>query len=72
MWTGARHETHFWNELDVDGHTVAIDLTWQQFPPGCVMTAREVLDRDRLGDGPPTVARCALLLDAVRSRLCPA
>ncbi|MFJ3405037.1 hypothetical protein [Promicromonospora sp. NPDC090134] len=45
------------------------DLTWQQFPPGSVMTQRQVLDRDELGDSPPTVARCDLLLGSVQERL---
>jgi hypothetical protein len=60
--TPVRDEVHFWSELPAGSDTVAIDLTWQQFPPGSVVTAREVLDRDDLGDSPPTVARCALLL----------
>lgn len=69
VWTGSRHETHFWCELPVGDDTIAIDLTWQQFPSGSVVTAREVLDRDDLGDGPATVARCDLLLATVRTHL---
>ena len=67
--TGARQETHFWNELPVWEGTVAIDLTWRQFPPGSVVTARETLDRNEFGDGPSTVARCDRLLAAVRAYL---
>jgi hypothetical protein len=69
VWTGVREEIHFWSELVVDNATIAIDLTWQQFPPGSVVTARETLDRNRLGDGPTTVARCDLLLADVLEHL---
>jgi hypothetical protein len=69
VWTGTRHEVHFWSELVVDGATIAVDLTWQQFPPGSVVTARETLDRNRLGDSPATIARCDLLLAGVQARL---
>lgn len=62
---GTRYETHFWSELPIAEGTVAIDLTWQQFPPGSVVTAREALDRNKLNDSPSTVARCDLLLAAV-------
>ncbi|MFD7306726.1 hypothetical protein [Promicromonospora sp. NPDC059942] len=67
--TRLRDEVHFWNELPTAGGAVAIDLTWQQFPPGSVVTERQVLDRDELGDSPPTVTRCDLLLTAVLARL---
>ncbi|MFC8799398.1 hypothetical protein ACFT2C_16815 [Promicromonospora sp. NPDC057138] len=69
VWTGVRDEIHFWSELTVGDDAVAIDLTWQQFPPGSVVTARETLDRDELGDSPATVVRCDLLLADVRARL---
>ncbi len=69
VWTGIRHEVHFWNELIVEDAAIAIDLTWQQFPPGSVVTAREVLDRNALGDSPATVVRCDLLLADVQARL---
>lgn len=69
VWTGIRDEIHFWSELVVGEVAIAIDLTWQQFPPGSVVTARETLDRDRLGDSPATVARCDLLLAAVQDHL---
>lgn len=69
VWTGTRHEVHFWNELTVEGDAVAIDLTWQQFPPGSVVTARETLGRDALGDSPATVTRCDLLLAGVQAHL---
>ena len=69
VWTGVRHEIHFWCELKVGDAMVAIDLTWQQFPPGSVVTARETLDRNDLGDSPATVARCDLLLSDVEAHL---
>lgn len=69
VWTGTRHETHFWSELPIQQGVIAIDLTWQQFPPGSVVTAQETLARDELGDSPPTVARCDLLLAGVRTYL---
>jgi hypothetical protein len=69
VWTGVRHEIHFWCELKVGDATVALDLTWQQFPSGSVVTARETLDRNDLGDGPATVARCDLLLTDVEAHL---
>jgi hypothetical protein len=69
VWTGIREEIHFWSELVVDNATVAIDLTWQQFPPGSVVTARETLDRNAFGDSPITVARCDLLLADVQEHL---
>lgn len=67
--TEARREIHFWSELSVDGAVLAVDLTWQQFPPGSVVISRHVLDRDQLDDSPPTIARCTLLLDRVLERL---
>ncbi|MGW2090657.1 YunG family protein [Promicromonospora sukumoe] len=67
--TRDRDEVHFWNEVPTDVGVIAVDLTWQQFPPGSVVTERRVLDRDRLGDSPPTVARCDLLLARVRAHL---
>lgn len=69
VWTGARYEPHFWSELSVGEGVIAIDLTWQQFPPGSVVTARTTLDRDELGDSPSTVARCDLLLAGVQAHL---
>lgn len=69
VWTGTGLETHFWSELPIAEVTVAIDLTWQQFPPGSVVTARETLNRKKLGDGPSTVARCDLLLATVYAYL---
>lgn len=67
--TRFRDEVHFWTELPTPAGTVAIDLTWQQFPPGSVVTERHLLDRSELGDSPPTVARCDLLLASVQERL---
>jgi hypothetical protein len=69
VWTRTRPETHFWSELPTDDGVIAIDLTWQQFPPGSVVTAQEVLDRNSLGDSPPTIARCELLLARVEAYL---
>jgi hypothetical protein len=69
VWTGARQETHFWSELPTEQGAIAIDLTWQQFPSGSVVTDRELLDRHELGDGPSTIARCELLLTRVRAHL---
>ena len=69
VWTRTQHEIHFWNELIVDGARIAVDLTWQQFPPGSIVTAQGTLDRDELGDSPATVARCDLLLASVLARL---
>ncbi|ACQ78534.1 hypothetical protein Bcav_0269 [Beutenbergia cavernae DSM 12333] len=69
VWTGVSHEVHFWNELRVGGGSVAVDLTWQQFPPGSVVVARQVLDRHALGDGATTLARCDSLLAGVRAHL---
>jgi hypothetical protein len=69
VWTGTRHETHFWSELPIEQGSIAIDLTWQQFPPGSVVTTQEILDRYELGDSPSTVARCDLLLTSVRAYL---
>lgn len=65
VWTGSTEETHFWNVLQTGAHTLVLDLTWQQFPPGSVVTHHEILDRDALGDSPPTVERCQRLLAAV-------
>ncbi|WP_223402650.1 YunG family protein [Occultella gossypii] len=69
VWTGVRQEVHFWNELCVGLDLMAIDLTWQQFPPGSVVASRQTLNRLELGDTPPTVARCDRLLTAVNARL---
>ncbi|CAM3273258.1 hypothetical protein OCAE111667_01130 [Occultella aeris] len=69
VWTGVGHEVHFWNELRVGCDLMAVDLTWQQFPPGSVVASRQTLDRHELGDTPQTIARCDRLLAAVNVRL---
>lgn len=69
VWTGTRHEVHFWSELATEHGAIAIDLTWQQFPPGSVVTNQEILDRHELGDSPSTVQRCDLLLASVQAYL---
>jgi hypothetical protein len=67
--TGSSIEAHFWNvEPTADG-LAHIDLSWQQVPPGSTVTEFHLLDRTALGDSPPTVARCRLLLERVRMLL---
>lgn len=67
--TGLALEAHFWN-IDVAFEPAKhVDLTWQQFPKGSKVTRFKVLDRHKLNDTPPTVARCQLLLDRVLSKL---
>ena len=63
--TGSARERHFWNMTDEYGWMRRIDLTWQQFPPASVRRGFETLDRFALGDSPPTVARCEVLLRRV-------
>jgi hypothetical protein len=65
VWTGATSECHFWNVRGSGPQAEWIDLSWQQFPPGSVVRDFKLLDRHRLGDSPPTVERCALLLRRV-------
>jgi hypothetical protein len=60
--TGSGIEAHFWNIDVASGPDKHVDLTWQQFPEGSQVARFEVLDRHRLNDSPPTVARCRLLL----------
>jgi hypothetical protein len=67
--TGEALEAHFWNidqEPDPADH---VDLTWQQFPEGSQVVRFRVLDRHSLGDSPPTVLRCQLLLERVFKQL---
>ncbi|HEX8443547.1 MAG TPA: hypothetical protein VF631_07855 [Allosphingosinicella sp.] len=67
--TGSSIECHFWN-VRVDGdRTDHIDLSWEQFPPGSAVLNYRLLDRNALGDSPPTLARCALLLERVHAEL---
>ena len=63
--TGAGLEDHFWNQLGED----RIDLSWSQFPEGSTLVRARVLDLATLNDSPPTVARCALLLERVEAWL---
>jgi len=63
--TGSSLETHFWN---IDCSTEPpehVDLTWQQFPSTSRVVRFRLLDRNTLGDSPPTVLRCRLLLKRV-------
>lgn len=67
--TGSGIEAHFWNVERSAGGLIHIDLSWQQFPRGSRVTEFELLDRSALGDSPPTVARCRLLLERVLTLL---
>ena len=69
VWTGSGTECHFWNVRGTGDQAEWIDLSWKQFPPGSAVRRFELLDRERLGDSPPTVERCALLLRRVLARL---
>jgi hypothetical protein len=67
--TGHSLEHHFWNIDPRPKPPIQVDLTWQQFRPGSQVTQFELLDRHSLGDSPPTVERCQLLLERVLSQL---
>jgi hypothetical protein len=68
--TGTGIECHFWNLRRYPGGTLShIDLSWDQFPAGSIVQNFKVLDRTMLGDSPPTIARCQLLLERVLARL---
>lgn len=69
VWNGSQEESHFWNVIDTNGALYHVDLTWQQFPPGSYVRSFEILDRNNLGDGPDTKARCSLLLQRTRANL---
>lgn len=69
VWTGAGLETHFWNARKVREEIEHLDLSWSQFPPGSRVVSFELLDRTDLGDSPPTVTRCELLLHRVLASL---
>lgn len=65
--TGSSHEAHFWN---VDPGTAEhVDFTRIQFAPGARVLHWRLLDRNSLGDSPPTVRRCELLLSRVLAAL---
>lgn len=69
VWTGSSTECHFWNIRGSGPQAEWIDLSWKQFPPGSVVQRFKLLDRHSLGDSPPTVERCELLLRRVLSYL---
>ena len=69
VWTGSSTECHFWNIRGSGKDAEWIDLSWKQFPPGSAVQRFRLLDRRHLGDSPPTVERCALLLRRVLSHL---
>jgi hypothetical protein len=69
VWTGWGAECHFWNIRGARDGAEWLDLSWKQFPAGSVVRGFELLDRRLLGDSPPTVERCALLLRRVLSHL---
>jgi hypothetical protein len=67
--TGSAIEAHFSNIDQVSIPAEHVDLTWQQFPRGSQVIRFRVLDRHSLGDSPPTVLRCRLLLQRVLAEL---
>ena len=67
--TGLSLEAHFWNIDPRADPLEHVDLTWQQFPPKSEVVEYELLDRGDLGDSPPTVLRCQLLLERVLAQL---
>ncbi len=69
VWTGSGTECHFWNVRGSGDEAEQIDLSWKQFPPGSIVQGFELLDRRLLGDSPPTIERCTLLLRRVLSHL---
>jgi hypothetical protein len=67
--TGSSLECHFWN-IDPDCNPPThVDLTWQQFGKGAAVKQFKILDRHALGDSPPTIERCQLLLERVLVQL---
>ena len=69
VWTGEGEEIHFWNGLAVGDEWYHIDLCWQQFPAGSIVTEFVALDRRDLGDSDVTIQRCSLLLKRVEDYL---
>jgi hypothetical protein len=63
--TGSATEAHFWNIDPAQDPAEHVDLSWQQFPAGAMVTGFVVLDRNTLNDSAPTGRRCRLLLDRV-------
>ncbi len=67
--TGSAVDHHFWNVDQGRDPPVHVDLTWQQFGPGAKVRQFKILDRHALGDSPPTIDRCSLLLHRVLAHL---
>jgi len=67
--TGSTLECHFWNIDPRCNPPMHVDLTWQQFEQGSKVIQFEILDRRALGDSPPTIERCRLLLERVLIQL---
>jgi hypothetical protein len=67
--TGSTLEWHFWNIDPASDPPMQIDLTWEQFSPGSAVKGFKILDRLALGDSPPTIKRCRLLLERVLIQL---
>lgn len=63
---GGVQEDHFWNIDPKQDPAEHLDLTWEQFGPGAKVVSFVILDRNRLNDSPPTIARCQRLLERVR------
>ena len=63
--TGSMLEWHFWNVDPACDPPVHVDLTWEQFGPGSKVRHFTILDPHSLGDSPPTIERCQLLLERV-------
>ena len=63
--TGSTLECHFWNIDPACNPPMHVDLTWQQFGQGSAVKQFKILDRNALGDSPPTIERCKLLLERV-------
>ena len=67
--TGSALEWHFWNVDPGCDPPTHVDLTWQQFAEGSKVKQFKILDRNALGDSPPTIERCRLLLERVLIQL---
>lgn len=67
--TGSSIEAHFWNVDPRAAPPEHVDLTWSQFPAASKVVDYELLDRHALGDSPPTMLRCQVLLDRIMARL---
>jgi hypothetical protein len=63
--TASALECHFWNIDPACDPPMHVDLTWQQFDKGSAVKQFKILDRHALGDSPPTIERCELLLERV-------